>query len=72
MATKAQLKTTTPAAGYCDASPTGAHHWLVGAPSTTMAGKCKYCKAAREFHPFEDNIGFNNSPKRNRAAVSQE
>ena len=60
----------TTGSGVCENSPTGAHHWVLGAPSSTMAGECKYCHAAREFRPFEDNIGFNNSPKRNRSAGS--
>ena len=50
----------------CANSPTNAHHWILGMPSATMAGICKYCQASREFKPFEDSIGFNNTPKRNK------
>ncbi len=67
MATKTETK-RTPNQGACGLSPTGAHHWVLGAPSVTMAGECKYCHAEREFRPFEDNIGFNNSPKRTASA----
>ena len=68
MTTKAE-PTEIRSTGHCDASPTGAHHWLLAPPSATMAGECKYCHAAREFRPFEDNIGFNNSAKRNRTSA---
>ncbi len=68
MTTKTETK-TAPNASFCKASPTGAHHWVLGAPSVKMAGECKYCHAAREFRPFEENIGFNNSPKRPRSAA---
>ena len=52
----------------CTGSPTGAHHWVLGSPSATMKGECKYCHAERAFTPFEDEVGFNNSPKKKRAA----
>ena len=65
MPSKTEMK-RTPSQGACESSPTGAHHWMLGAPSSTMAGECKYCHAERQFKPFEDNIGFNNSPKRTR------
>lgn len=51
-------------------SPTGAHHWVLGSPSATMKGQCKYCQAERAFTPFEDEVGFNNSPKKKRAAAA--
>jgi hypothetical protein len=51
-------------------SPTGAHHWVLGSPSATMKGECKYCHAERAFTPFEDEVGFNNSPKKKRAAAA--
>ena len=70
MTTKTQPKINLEAS-LCQASPTGAHHWMVGSPSATMAGVCKHCGKSREFHPFEDNIGFNNSPKKNRAAKAR-
>ena len=57
-------------ASRCDASPTGAHHWVLGAPSALMAGVCKYCRAVREFRPLDETIGFNNSPKRNRSGTA--
>ncbi len=52
----------------CPNSPTNAHHWVLGMPSASMAGICKYCQASREFKPFEENVGFNNSPKRGKIA----
>jgi hypothetical protein len=54
----------------CEGSPTGAHHWVLGSPSATMKGECKYCHAERAFTPFEDEVGFNNSPKKKRAAAA--
>jgi hypothetical protein len=54
----------------CSDSPTGAHHWVLGSPSATMHGKCKYCHAERAFTPFEDEVGFNNSPKKKRASAA--
>lgn len=71
MTTKTQPKINIEAS-RCKASPTGAHHWMVGSPSATMAGQCKHCGKSREFHPFEDNIGFNNSPKKNRSAKARQ
>lgn len=70
MTTKTEPKADTNSS-HCELSPTGAHHWVLSAPSASMAGVCKYCQAAREFRPFEDNIGFNNSPKRNRSAPAR-
>ena len=55
---------------HCENSPTGAHHWVLGSPSATMKGECKYCDAERAFTPFEDEVGFNNSPKKKRAAAA--
>jgi hypothetical protein len=54
----------------CSDSPTGAHHWVLGSPSATMHGECKYCHAERAFTPFEDEVGFNNSPKKKRATAA--
>ena len=34
-----------------------------------MLGECKYCHAERAFTPFEDEVGFNNSPKKKRAGA---
>jgi hypothetical protein len=51
-------------------SPPGAHHGVLGSPSATMKGQCKYCHAERAFTPFEDEVGFNNSPKKKRAAAA--
>lgn len=56
----------------CTKSPTNAHHWILGMPSSSIAGICKYCQASREFKPFEDSIGFNNTPKRNKIAEDLE
>ena len=67
MTTKAQPETAMDKSD-CTGSPTGAHHWVLGAPSATMTGECKYCHKEREFSPFEDNTGFNNSPKKRRAS----
>ena len=63
MTTKAQPTTKTNRSD-CPDSPTGAHHWVLGAPSATVTGACKYCHAERAFSPFEDNVGFNNSAKK--------
>ena len=35
-----------------------------------MIGECKYCHAERTFNPFEENVGFNNSPKKRRASTA--
>ena len=55
----------------CPDSPTGAHHWVLGAPSTTMSGRCKYCHAERAFRPFDEPSGFNNSPKKRRGGAEE-
>ena len=54
------------AAKTCPSSPTGAHHWMIGAPSAEMMGECKHCHAVRAFRPFEETIGFNNSTRKSR------
>ena len=56
---------------YCPDSPTGAHHWVLGAPSARMSGRCKYCKAERAFSPFDETSGFNNSPKKRRGGAEE-
>ena len=58
---------------YCADSPTGAHHWVLEAPSATITGECKYCHEERAFSPFEERVGFNNAPKRRQSgsATSQ-
>ena len=63
MTTKARPATKTNRSD-CRDSPTGAHHWVLGSPSATVIGACKYCHAERAFSPFEDNVGFNNSAKK--------
>ena len=69
MTTKEQPQTKTDRS-YCADSPTGAHHWILGSPSATMTGACKYCHAERAFTPFEDEVGFNNSPKKKRSTAA--
>ena len=69
MTTKEQPQTRMDRATCAD-SPTGAHHWVLGSPSATMTGACKYCHAERAFTPFEDEVGFNNSPKKKRTAAA--
>ena len=71
MTTKDELDTKVDAS-YCADSPTRAHHWVLGAPSTTMIGECKHCHEERTFNPFEENVGFNNSPKKRRASTAVE
>jgi hypothetical protein len=56
----------------CPASPTGAHHWLIGAPGANMTGECKHCHRSREFRPFDEGLGFNNSPKKPRGSAVAE
>lgn len=53
----------------CAASPTGAHHWVIGAPGAAMSGECKHCHASRAFRPFDEEVGFNNSAKKNRGSA---
>jgi hypothetical protein len=65
-----QSKTERIERAACEGSPTGSHHWVLGSPSATMKGACKYCNAERAFTPFEDEVGFNNSPKKKRAAAA--
>jgi hypothetical protein len=62
MATQHQPKTTNDRS-VCTTSPTGAHYWMLGSPSSVMTGVCKHCHAQREFHPYEDHVGFNNKGK---------
>jgi hypothetical protein len=71
MTTKDELDTKVEAS-YCADSPTRAHHWVLGAPGTTMIGECKHCHQERTFNPFEENVGFNNSPKKRRATTEVE
>jgi len=70
MTTKEQPQIKAERSSACADSPTGAHHWVLGSPSATMTGECKYCHAERAFTPFEDEVGFNNSPKKKRAAAA--
>ena len=69
MTTKEQPQAKSERSSSCADSPTGAHHWVLGSPSATMLGECKYCHAERAFTPFEDEVGFNNSPKKKRAGA---
>ena len=69
MTTKDETRTKVDGS-FCEDSPTRAHHWVLGAPGTTMIGECKYCHAERTFNPFEENVGFNNSPKKRRASAA--
>ena len=64
MTTKEQQPETQAERSYCAMSPTGAHRWILEGARQTMRGECKYCHLEREFNPFEENIGFNNSPKK--------
>lgn len=52
-------------ASSCSASPTGAHHWVLGMPSQAVAAACKHCHMQREFHPYdaENNRGYGGRPK---------
>lgn len=62
---------TTGTARVCPDSPTGAHHWVIGAPGAAMSGECKYCHVERAFRPFADEeIGFNNSAKKHRGSTA--
>jgi len=70
LTTKEQPQIKAERSSVCADSPTGAHHWVLGSPSATMTGECKYCHAERAFTPFEDEVGFNNSPKKKRAAAA--
>ncbi|MBM3940552.1 MAG: hypothetical protein FJ318_06630 [SAR202 cluster bacterium] len=58
MVTKAQTRTVANDP-RCKASPSGAHYWVLGAPSQEISGVCKYCNARREFRPFQEQTGFN-------------
>ena len=69
MTTKEQPQAKSERSSNCADSPTGAHHWVLGSLSATMLGECKYCHAERAFTPFEDEVGFNNSPKKKRAGA---